>query len=1417
MSWVRRASFIVCVAQLPFAAAPRAEEQEFMTGPVVANSPTNLNPARGALNLIGDVGVSVVDTLAQTTRFTSNIFTLDIEGAFMNLGQVFSKRSIDSILVQFVENLPAVLEKDLHKQYKPSADVAVGQYFTDSKLDAKETAALLNYVLKANGRSPADAKRLVAELKETAATMQKGGNKSAAKLGQEMGQSMRLAMAAAPKPLPIIGSPLNEKRRLAISKGFLHSVVQTQGVPYARGNITVALEKGKAAGLEVTGLSDSMIRSTMDNAVENLGLRKCLELAKNNDELMACANTVSSNKNKITGSALETLGPQLANGKLKITLDNPQIGSKIDLGKHLAGAISANASEVKKLEATGNNESLNKVVNHAAQSITKDVGGKVVDSKLAPAFANTADGEKRVKAWGQTVVDRFAGRLKLLQGGDALVAQVQGLLGGGAANAADNKLLDGRIRGPFTATLADPEAKAALLGIFLEKTPLSSELRSELHKTYAAAIKKKPFVLPATLPEGLRGFLQSFEASLDKVAQVPESLTTIGYLKDLMNPNSTSLNKIVADFGPGASGLVSFYVDCKPSDKHCDSLQAPFKDYIQVLRDAKSGLKGKSFASTCSDSGPQLVSELFAGVRQMDVNVKQAPHDAILALASERSQESVDCLLSGLAAAKGFPNAEVERLHEVLAESRVKRPGDRQELVASLHGYLGSPEAGGPAQTDLLAKTEAISKDLVRDYARGHVEDFAARGSNKMSKVMAQPGNVALAQGVADRLIDNTDLIDENTSLPLKDYAKAIAESPLKANTPIDKSIQAGLDKTLAEPETRRDLLGITLGIDDTLLSKRAGGVIGPGLERRIKDAYAGADLTGETPKFQSSVSPGVQSFLRGFDSSTRNLASHRGEDQSALKFLADFAKPESRLVDKLIAEQSGGVRDLIMSLISCKSASQNELCAGCQGDKGNWILMDRKTGTSEVLANAPMGQVLALLKVGLRSSMSDSMNKTCQAAIPATIERIVAQPKSNPGALSVLQDPGLFLDALARSENQTALNCIVANFAETKVLSQIRSKHVGTEAGLRSILSYIGVPENVALFELSGERLFETFEKRNANPTILKRKSDLVAALKTTLKTDTSKNRHATAIALQDLSRTMIVSTISDADMAYGLANGSQFPSALRAWADSSNNTLARATIMCMDRHYQGGLMPAALYAGEDASRLITRALDPWIRAGEGGRRLAVGNEDQGALVGSEINPPAGAASAGPAPASAAAAEACVDTVAAAAGGAIIGPKATAPTSTTLTKTLWVGGYDHTLRDFQEVSRSQGSAYLSKSGEAQVLGHTKNYQALLNHIRMRDDIVGKGSGVTDKLGDALFEVQSAGAPGKDAAMHLKKVLNFPAAKLVAALQAYKDSGSNQNAEAVRQILYNNCSDIWSQWAQDPKHKKLSEPDKASH
>ncbi|MEO5668420.1 MAG: hypothetical protein ABIR96_10200, partial [Bdellovibrionota bacterium] len=250
MSWTRRLSFVVLVAPLSLMAeTTTARSPAFMTGPVVSRSPRDMNPARGALNLIGDIGVSVVDTLAQTTRFTSNLFTLDIEGAFSNLGQIVSKRSVDSLMIQFVQNLPQVLEQDLYVRYSSSSDEAVGSYFTDSKLDPMETAALLNYVLKSNGRSPADAKRIVRELKEAVATMQKGGNKSSQQLGLELGASMKSAMDQAPKPLPILGNPLNSKRRMAISKGFLHGMIQTQGVPYARGTIDDYLEKGKAGGL----------------------------------------------------------------------------------------------------------------------------------------------------------------------------------------------------------------------------------------------------------------------------------------------------------------------------------------------------------------------------------------------------------------------------------------------------------------------------------------------------------------------------------------------------------------------------------------------------------------------------------------------------------------------------------------------------------------------------------------------------------------------------------------------------------------------------------------------------------------------------------------------------------------------------------------------------------------------------------------------------------------------------------------------------------------------------------------------------------------------------------------------------------------------------------------------------------------
>ena len=1385
MSWVRRASFIVCLAQVPSYAATRGF---FMTSPVITSTPADRNPARGAVNLVGDVGFAVVDTLAQTSRFTSNLLTLDIEGALDNLGQVISKRSVDEVMSQFVENLPTVLEQDLNHIYRPSAEVAVGQYFTDSKLDPAETAAILNYALGEAKRKAAlegrtlDTKKIVSELKNSANLMKRGANnKSSEQLGKELGASMRTAIAAAPKPIPIVGNPMNSKRQVAIAKGFIHNLVQTQGVAYVRGTVEGYGTQVREAGVEMTGLSDPMIRSTINNAVTNLNIDGCLQQARTREQLFACGERALDNKNKIIGSTLATLGPELKSGRLKITLDNPQFDRQVDIGRNLADVIRSNARDVRELEKTGSNATLNKIINGTVSSTAREIGTRVVAAQVVSHFADSPESQAKVKAWGQVVVDKFTGRLRVLQGGQELIAQVQALLKGGPNGLDDNAALDRRLRAPFKETLGDAEVKAAMLGIFLEKAPVTQALRDDLLRAYKEGLRRKPVVIGGTIPAGLKDFLVSFDEAIAKVGQVPGSTTTLKHLKGLIDLESTALNKILVEASPNASSLFAFYINCKSSDAYCDSLQEPVKSQVALLRQAQAGTVGTSFEAQCRDVGPVLVEELFKGIEAMDRNVVKSPQDAILGLASRRSQQAADCLISGLAKAKGVEKTEVERLHSVLSESLETRPEDRQELVESAHAYLSHPRAGGQAQKDLIEKTEAIGKDLAKDFVHKRLQDFAAADNDaaKIRNIFKDPENMRITNGLVDRMLKNTDILDGDTQMTLKDYASALAESPMSSGSPTDRSIQAGLKKTINDPATRRDILNLVLGVDDALLPNRLGGLLGPGLERRVKEAYANADFSSGTPRFDDSVSPGIQSFLKSFDASVREIDKHRKPEDSAVKFFADMLKPESKTLDAVIAEQGKGASDLIMDLISKKKGDANDLCGGCLGNKGSWIKVDPQTGTTEVMAAAPVGYLLDMLRAGMRPGADESMNRTCQAEIPKAIANIVAQPKANPSAPGVLEDPGLFLDAFKDIRNQTALNCLIANYAEAKILAKARVSFVDNEAEARKLFAHMGVPGNPGLYEVSGKTIFDALQKRNTNSELMNRKSDLVGKLKSELRNDTRQGRHELAVSLQDLTRSVLVGTVTDPEFAYGLVNGERFPKDLRQWVQTQpSSSLVQSALQCIDAHYTKGLMPLALYAGEDMSRFVNQVVRPWVEEAPGSRSVA-----QTAAASSDS------------------VEACVDKgllVSGGAGGGALLERAS-PGGPSLVPPNWVGGYAHTLKDAQDLSKAENSPHLTTRGEASVLRTAGDYQKLFNHLRSRDQIVGRGAGGYS-AGDALYEMRNAAPEVLRAYGHLKSVVAFPDENFISAMKDYKSSASERNHEALKALVSSNCREIYMDW-----------------
>jgi hypothetical protein len=1361
-------------------------EMQLMRGSLVTSTPADRNPGRAVVNFVGDVGMSAVDTIAQTTRFTSNILSLDPEAAFANIGQLVSRRSVDSMMVELVQHLPVVLEHDLHKRYRASSKSMIKEYLTDGNLDAHKAAAVFSYLLMSGGQSEAEADRIAEELKTTCETMRRGsGNKSSVRLGQELAGSLISAINSAPKPLPLIGNPLNARRRLAISKGFLHSVLQTQGVAYTRGTLQGTIESAADVGIRVTGLSDQILHGTIDNIFRNFGTRDCLENAKTNADLVKCVDQVSSNRNRIVGSALESLAPALSSGQLKIDYRNEQFEGVVNLGSHLSRSLSQNQSSLQGLRSAGRPEHLNQIVNEAVSNVTRDVGERIASAHLV---ARLGDGDeessRRLGAWSQTLVNEFSKRIRLLEGGEDFVKQIESILGG-HPELSENRILDTKIRRPFKDTLDQPEAKHALLGIFLEKTPLSLEAKEALMTSYLEALRsgRNPLSFSSTLPEGFQAFLNGFDSTVARVANVPPSQTTIAYLSDLIDPESVFLNRLVSDLGPAGSGLFRHYLNCKSGDPLCDSLLEPFSKYMDVIREATRGTVGTAFEDACRNRILQISNEMFIGIDSMERNVGKHPRDVILGLASRRSQESFDCLLSGLARAKGFPVGESNRLYQALDGSLAFSPEIREDIVQSLHAYVASSETGGVQQRQLLASSHALVKEVMRGYAHGHVNDFVNRGNSRVQRLLRSEANQRITTDVVNRLVANINFIDENTPLSLAEYGQKLAESPLRAGTEIERSMAAGLKKTLEEPATRRDFLSLALGLDRALES-RPRGFLGPGLERRIVEAYQRADLSGAKPVFREGTNSGVASFLTSFDSAVRGLGDRREPDESVLMFMANVTKPESRVIEDLIGDQAKGLSDLVMSLISCREGS-SELCRGCLGDKGNWIIVDPATGMTEVLANAPVGHVLHLLKTGLRPGLNALQSETCRAAIPALVENVTAHPKTHPGSSSVLQDPTIFLDALALPANQTALNCIVSNFADQKLLTPLRSAHVGTESMIRELFKHVGVPGDAGLFELSGERLFETLEKRNDNPELLRQKSDFLSKLKTGFRDDTSSNRHETVMAFQDLTRSLILGTMSDSDMAYAVSNGQSVPQSLRIWAEG--NTLAQIALRCMDHHYQLGFLPGAMYAAEEGSRLVSSSLRPWIDAGPGGRGVRAPAATNAATAQSPISS---------ATTSTAGLEACVSNVSSASGR---------PASHPAMPRLWVGSYTQTLAQFQALNRAEFSATLRPRARTQVLALASDYQTALNHLRSRSQIVGSPTGGVidrsiERIGTATFELRHAGPEGLRVAKHMKEVLTFPAAEMLRHLDALRASPTTENRSKLRYFVTEHCPQVWDRW-----------------
>jgi hypothetical protein len=332
---------------------------------------------------------------------------------------------------------------------------------------------------------------------------------------------------------------------------------------------------------------------------------------------------------------------------------------------------------------------------------------------------------------------------------------------------------------------------------------------------------------------------------------------------------------------------------------------------------------------------------------------------------------------------------------------------------------------------------------------------------------------------------------------------------------------------------------------------------------------------------------------------------------------------------------------------------------------------------------------------------------------------------------------------------------------------------------------------------EVSGASLFKVLQKRSANPALLARKSEMMGALKALVKEDSARTRHGVSLALQNLTRSSVIGLVTDPDMGHSVVNGKPVSPALRAWAEK-NGVLARTALLCVDGAYSAGLTPLALYAGEDVSRLVGDALSRWVSDA----RNPNASSSPRTLASQE--------------ATTSPSEACVDGFSIFTAGAK--PMPGAPRAKPINeRAFWVGGYQHTLKDMQELSGAEGSATFTPYGEAKMLAQASNYQKLLNHLRTRGDLVGRTPGAIAKAGETFYEVKTAVPEAGGVAANLASLVAFPAAKIEEALENYKASQSNKNYEALKSLIDKNCSEIFSSWRNPKGRATLSESPKQSH
>lgn len=1357
-----------------------------MTGDLIVTAPQKGNPV---FNFFKNLGVSIGDTAAQVIRFTSNIFSLDPGGAISNIGNIVDKRSADLLLEQFVERLPAVIEKGLHRKVNPGLTGTIGTYLTDSTLSEDEAAELLVYMLDQGDKQK---KTKIIENLEKIIRNLKAGDPSltTAQMGQRLRASMKRAIHEAPTPIPVLGNPFDEERLLAIQKAFFHSFIQDFGTTYVRGMIKEPLVEMESKGLSVSSLSDTQLKTLIDDSLNNVNFRKCYTSAKDLKQLALCEKWITENQTRLIGQILSTATPWLQNGSLKIDLKVPGQEQSQNLNKPLLDALRAESHSIHVMRDLGDPAGIKTVGNSIVRSVGNHVGTELVSSWVTQ---NVSDPEKAASIYkgASTLIHEFTDNLELISD-EAISEDIEVIrkylseLSKGVASKEPNTLLDQKLRGPFEKTLQSPTGRQALLDIFLSSTPFNNSARKSMHALYGEYVKNGhwPEMNSPSVKAQIE-LLKSFESSVTRVAKIPQGMSTLSYLKALAARDSSVLKDAVLDMNPGTRALFQYLTLCDSKDPACSLLSEEHQKYIDQLRDARLRLRNSGLIPQCDERFDGLVNTAFNFSKDKIKEITSDPMQILLAYQDEESQKAVNCVLVGMALKGSLAQNQIQHLYMALESQRAQNPSGRAQIVQELSDYLkhkNTPEAA-VHQKKLLTQIDRSAKEVVKGVIDRNLEDKAS-GHDLAARALQNSATQERTRALAHRFVDHTQLLDPETPQSLEDYARHITSVPPSAfNSPIDQSLQEGLNKTLQDPQTRKDMLHLGMSFNDALAAEK-GAFIGPGLKRRLIETYEKADLSQDPPRFAAGTPAGIASFLNSFDRAARSLGHHRGRSESVLNFFQRAVSPNSRIADSLLAENSKGLSDLIMGMLKCDQ-SNADLCQSCLGSKGNWILPGKNAKAAEVLLHAPAGQVMQLLKLGLRVRPNWQLTQKCQKAIPSFLESVIAQAGNPQNSSSVLKDPSLFLEALKASSNQTALNCILSSYAEEHVFAPLRSKGVSFETNMRNYLSWAGVAEDSGLNNLTGDSLLESLERHNHNKKMLELKENFVNATRDVFISNTREKRRALAKKTSELVKGSFLATVTDPEFSHQIVAGKNIPQRLRTLAET--NAMAQELLRCVERTYSGAVLPAALYFAEDLSAKFMSAANPWI---ESSKPLSTTHEASAPIPSSPDS----------------SAEVCnaqqgifglqLDKIAASltTTGASSSPAA-----------MWAGPYSHTLKLHQEIASAQPMSTLSSVGQERILSRASEYRTLLNHIQTRERVMVMASnkGVTGWLGNRVFEVQQAGSELVSVSHDVRKLFTFPEEKIVDALENFNRDGSDKNRSKLVELMKEHCPAV-DEW-HDPK------------